>query len=154
MLSDPTDISPKVLRPTRESRDSAERIDYLIGLRAGQSPGNRWKAAQAFGRIQNPVALEALSEALYDEDWRVQRKAIWALGTIGDPRALQPLRQRYREVDEGLQELIRDAEEMIKTRMYGPGSGPGSAASIFQKAEARYPAPSRTRATPQRARTP
>ncbi len=101
-------------------RDNAQ-IDYLVGLLSDDNPGNRWKAAQALGRVQDPAAVDALLQALYDDDWRVQQKAIWALGAIGDSRVIGPLRRRYAEVDEGLRELITDAQELIRSRMYRPG---------------------------------
>ncbi len=108
------------LRPIRTAGRDHAQIDYLVSLLSDDNPGNRWKAAQALGRVQDPAAVEALVQALYDDDWRVQQKAIWALGSIGDPRAIPPLRRRYPEVDEGLRELIKDAQELIQSRMYRP----------------------------------
>ncbi len=107
-------------RPIRTARRDNAQINYLVGLLSDENPGNRWKAAQALGRVEDPAAVDALLQALYDDDWRVQQKAIWALGSIGDPRAIPPLRRRYAEVDEGLRELIQDAQELIRSRMYRP----------------------------------
>ena len=107
-------------RPIRTPRRDDAQIDYLVDLLSDDNPGNRWKAAQALGRTQDPAAVDALLRAIYDDDWRVQQKAIWALGSIGDPRAIPPLRRRYTEVDDGLRELIRAAQEMIRARMYRP----------------------------------
>ena len=109
------EISPD---PHDTPRRRADRLPRR--LLSDANPGNRWKAAQALGRTQDPAAVDALLRALYDDDWRVQRKAIWALGSIGDPRAIPPLRRRYTEVDEGLRDLIRDAQELIQARMYRP----------------------------------
>jgi hypothetical protein len=109
------------LRPIRTMTRDRDQTDYLVGLLADENPGNRWKAAQALGRTQDPVAVDALLAALYDDDWRVQRKAVWALGAIGDPRAIPPLRRRYAEADEALRELIEDAQELIRVRMYRSG---------------------------------
>ncbi|NLX50348.1 MAG: HEAT repeat domain-containing protein [Methanospirillum sp.] len=95
-------------------------IDYLVGLLTGGEVGDRWKAAQALGRIRDPAGLEALVGALRDEDRHVQTRAIWALGSIGDPRALPHLRRRYGEVDEFQQGLIREAQDRIRERMYRP----------------------------------
>ena len=109
------------LRPEgRLARDDAQ-VDYLVGLLTDDDPGTRWKAAQALGRMQDPTAVDALLQALDDEDWRVQQKAVWALGSIGDPRALPLLRRRYNEADGGLRDLIAEAQEMIRSRMYRPG---------------------------------
>jgi HEAT repeat protein len=101
-------------------RHSDAQIDYLVDLLSDENPGNRWKAAQALGRAEDPAAVEALLRALYDGDESVQRKAVWALGSIGDPRAIAPLRRRYAEVDESLRDLIDDAERLIQDRMYRP----------------------------------
>ena len=109
------------LRPIRAPHRDEAQIDYLLGLLSDDNPGNRWKAAQALGRTQDPTSVDALLRALYDDDWRVQQKAIWALGSIGDPRAIPPLRRRYAEVDDGLREPISDAQELIRSRMYRPG---------------------------------
>jgi HEAT repeat protein len=108
------------LRPIHTPRRDEAQTDYLVGLLSDDNPGNRWKAAQALGRTQDPVAVDALLQALYDDDRRVQQKAIWALGSIGDPRAIPPLRRRYREVDDGLRDLIADAQQLIRSRVYRP----------------------------------
>lgn len=109
------------LRPIRTLRRSDAQIDHPVGLLSDEDPGNRWKAAQALGPTQDPVAVDALLQALYDEDERVQRKAIWVLGSIGDPRAVAPLRRRYAEVDESLRDLSQDAQELIQAKMSQPG---------------------------------
>ena len=116
----PTDPTAPELRPIRTMTGDRARIDYLVGLLADEDPGNRWKAAQALGRAQDPAAVDALLAALYDDDWRVQRKAVWALGAIGDPRAVSPLRRRYLGADEALRELIRDAQDLIRARTLQP----------------------------------
>ncbi len=64
--------------------------------------------------------MDPLLRALHDDDWRVQQKAVWALGSIGDPRAIPLLRRRYLEADGGLRALIVEAQEMIRSRMYRP----------------------------------
>lgn len=106
--------------PVRTAGRDLARIDNLVTLLSDDNPGNRWKAAQALGRLQGPAAVNGLLHALHDDDRRVQQNAIWALGSIGDPRAIPPLRRRYTEVDEGLRDLITDALEMIRSRMYRP----------------------------------
>jgi HEAT repeat protein len=120
MPTDQPATTEQTFRPTPTARRGHEQIDYLVDLLSDENPGNRWKAAQALGRVQDPAAVDALLRALYDDDWRVQRKAVWALGSIGDPRAITPLRRRYTEVDEVMRELIKDAEELIQSRMYRP----------------------------------
>ena len=120
MPTNETTATGQEVRPSQLPRRDEDQADYLVGLLSDDDPGKRWKAAQALGRLQHPSAVDALLRALYDDDWRVQQKAVWALGSIGDPRAIPHLRQRYREVDGGLRDLIVDAQEMIRSRMYRP----------------------------------
>ena len=47
----------------------------------------------------------------------VRLKAAWALGQIGDQRALHPLQRLYRMENEGAQEIIAEALEEIKRQM-------------------------------------
>ncbi len=121
MTPDDTDPQAPRFRPTRTARRTEAHTAYLVGLLADKNPGNRWKAAQALGREQDPAAVDALLGALYDGDGRVRQKAIWALGSIGDSRAVTPLRRRYADADEHTRELISDAQELIRDRAYRPG---------------------------------
>lgn len=107
-------------RLVHTARGDDAHFDYLLRLLSDEDPGNRWKAAQALGRIQDAAAVDALLRVLDDEDVRVQRKAVWALGSIGDPRAIPSLRRRYAGADEGLRGLIEDAQDLIRGRMYRP----------------------------------
>jgi HEAT repeat protein len=61
--------------------------------------------------------VEPLIDTLWDEDSRVRLKAAWALGQIGDIRAIPPLRRLYRMENEGMQEIITEAIEGINLRM-------------------------------------
>jgi len=47
----------------------------------------------------------------------VRTKAAWALGMLGDPRALGPLQKLYRIEREDARETIQEAMEMIKQGM-------------------------------------
>jgi HEAT repeat protein len=69
------------------------------------------------GRMGDPEAVEPLIETLWDDDYRVRLKAAWALGQIGDQRAIRPLQRLYRMEKEGVQEIIAEALEEIKRRM-------------------------------------
>ena len=51
----------------------------------------RNNVARALGKIADNVAVNALSEALFDEDYYVKLSSAWALGKIKDNRAVQPL---------------------------------------------------------------
>jgi len=49
----------------------------------------------------------------------VRVKVAWALGSIGDPRALAPLRQLYRMERQDQQEIIGEAIGAITRTMSG-----------------------------------
>jgi len=44
----------------------------------------------------------------------VRKKAAWALGILGDPRALPPLQRLYRMEREDARDIIQEAMDMIK----------------------------------------
>ena len=120
MSANPPPTAEERFLPIYVPRRNDPQIGYLVDLLSDDDPGNRWKAAQALGRTRDPAAVDGLLRAIYDDDWRVQQKAIWALGSIGDPRAIPHLRRRYAEVDDGLRDLIRNAQELIRARTYRP----------------------------------
>ena len=101
----------------KSSPDWNERLAHFIQMLTDDNEGNRWKAAEMLGRMEDPAAVEPLIETLWDEDSRVRLKAAWALGQIGDQRGIQPLRRLYRMEDEWAQEIIAQALEEIKRRM-------------------------------------
>jgi HEAT repeat protein len=107
--------------PDRLSGDipsgQSERLAHFIQLLTDENEGNRWKAAESLGRIEDPAAVDPLIDTLWDDDSRVRLKAAWALGRIGDPRALRPLQRLYRMENEWAQEIIGQALEAIKERM-------------------------------------
>jgi HEAT repeat protein len=61
--------------------------------------------------------VEPLIDTLWDDDSRVRLKSAWALGMLGDPRALAPLQKLYRIEREDARETIQEAMEMIKQVM-------------------------------------
>ena len=90
-----------------------ERQAYFIRMLTDDDETNRWKAAEALGRMGDSDAVEPLIDTLWDDDSRVRLKAAWALGQIGDSRAIPPLRRLYRMEKEGVQEIITEAIEEI-----------------------------------------
>jgi len=100
-----------------EQRAYDERLAHFIALLSDDSEGNRWKAAEALGRIGDPAAVDELIGTLWDDDEWVRLKAAWALGRIGDPRAIHPLQRLYRMENEGAQEIIKEALDAIKEQM-------------------------------------
>jgi HEAT repeat protein len=99
------------------SPGQSERLAHFLEMLNDDNEGNRWKAAESLGRMEDPVAVDPLIDTLWDDDARVRLKAAWALGRIGDPRALRPLQRLYRMENEWAQEIISQAIEEIKERM-------------------------------------
>jgi HEAT repeat protein len=98
---------------------TGHRLEHYLRMLSDENPGNRWKAADSFGRLKDPRGTGPLIDALFDEDARVRVKVAWALGSIGDPRALAPLRQLYRMERQDQQEIIGEAIEAITRTMSG-----------------------------------
>jgi len=72
---------------------------------------------ERYGNTKRAAAVEPLIDTLWDDDYRVRLKAAWALGQIGDIRAIPPLRRLYRMENEGVREIITEAVEEINLRM-------------------------------------
>ena len=94
-----------------------DRLEYFIRMLTDDDEINRWKAAEALGRLGDPGAVEPLIDALWDDDSRVRLKAAWALGQVGDRRAVAPLKHLYRMEKEDMKESISEAIEEINLRI-------------------------------------
>jgi HEAT repeat protein len=105
--------APENLEGTPEYK---ERLAHFIALLSDDEEGNRWKAAEMLGRIRDDDAVEELIGTLWDDDARVRLKAAWALGMIGDARAIPALHRLYRMENEDAQEIIREALDAINRR--------------------------------------
>ncbi|MHA1341978.1 MAG: HEAT repeat domain-containing protein [Promethearchaeota archaeon] len=69
-----------------------ESVKLLIKiLKEEKNKVIRNNAARALGKIRDPIAIDALTKALYDSDYYVRQSAAWALGKIGDRQAVKPL---------------------------------------------------------------
>ncbi len=99
--------------------DSDKEFQFFIDMLSSPEWIRRYKAAEALGKRADPAAVDALIRCLQDEDWRVRQKAAWALGAIGDPRALQPLRRLMKDPYDGVQDMARQATDLIRRSMYG-----------------------------------
>jgi HEAT repeat protein len=100
----------------KKGTGTEERLEYFIQMLIDDNEVNRWKAAEALGRLGDPGAVEPLIDALWDDDPRVRLKAAWALGQIGDSRAVAPLKILYRMEKEEMKESISEAIEEINFR--------------------------------------
>jgi HEAT repeat protein len=74
-------------------------IPDLIGLLSHRDVDTRWRAATALSR-EGQSAVDPLMRKLFDDDQNVRVLAIWALGKIGDSRAIGPI-SRAADGDQG-----------------------------------------------------
>jgi hypothetical protein len=86
-------------------------VGTLIEELGSPNPANRLHAAFLLGAKKEKRAVNALIEALQDRDGNVVANVIYALGEIGDPQALEPLRKLN---DAGVEKLRRIAIEKIR----------------------------------------
>lgn len=70
--------------------EKEKSIPDLLGLLSHKDLDIRWRAATALGRA-GALAVEPLIRKLFDDDQNVRILAIWALGKIGDARAIGPI---------------------------------------------------------------
>ena len=69
--------------------DDSRAVEPLIGVLADSDKDIRKAVVEALGKVKDPEAVDPLISVLNDED--VQLAAIWALGNIGDKRAVPVL---------------------------------------------------------------
>jgi len=74
-------------------------IPDLLALLSESNIDTRWRAAAALSRA-GPQAVDPLMKKLFDDDENVRVLAIWALGRLGDKRAIDQI-ARYAEIDKG-----------------------------------------------------
>ena len=84
----------------------ARRFDLSVFTQAANYPDPlaRSQAALGMGRIGDTTAFPLLLDLLNDEDSVVQEDAAFAMGLLGSPAALQPLRERAVQALGGFQE--------------------------------------------------
>jgi epoxyqueuosine reductase len=104
-----------ILRMSREEFLEATRGS---AIRRARYAGFLRNAAVALGNAKDPRAVPALVEALHHQEALVRGHAAWALGTIADGRAREPLEARLGaeseplvrdEIEWALSELNREA---------------------------------------------
>jgi HEAT repeat protein len=87
-------------------------VEPLIRALKGPLGGG---AAEPLKEIGEP-AVEALIQALKDEDSNVRRSSAWALREIGDARAIEPLSGFERHAERELREAAKEALKKIKAK--------------------------------------
>lgn len=93
-------VEPNVVR-----LKAARNVRALIkALKYMNSSEVRKGAAAGLGELKDETAVEALIEALKDEDKFVRKNAAEALGKIGDKKALDPLIEMLKDDDWFVQE--------------------------------------------------
>jgi F0F1-type ATP synthase membrane subunit b/b' len=86
-------------------------VGTLIEELGSPNPTTRSHAAFLLGAKKDKSAVNALIEVLQDQDRNVVANVIYALGEIGDPQALEPLRKLN---DAGVEKLRRIAIEKLR----------------------------------------
>jgi len=92
---------------------SQTRIEALIRDLSHKSEDVRWGAAFTLARI-GIAAVDQVIPALDSKDSVVRLRAAWALGQIGDQRAVNPLIKTLRDGDWSVR--MRAAESLGKLR--------------------------------------
>jgi HEAT repeat protein len=64
--------------------------------------------------------------ALHDEKKQVRKQAAWALGNIGDERALRPLEKALSDEDESVRSAAELAIKAIRMKQASTGTTPDS----------------------------
>lgn len=84
-------------------------------LKEDQNAYLRRNAAEALGKIKNEDTLDTLCVSLFDRDGSVRQRAAWALGELGDTKAIGDLLDRMNdEKDRGVKIQIVRALGKIK----------------------------------------
>ena len=102
-----------VVNRTEQTDTSQNRIPDLIRDLSHRNEDIRWAAASALARI-GTSAVDPLVTALDDKDSVVRLRAAWALGQIGDKRAVERLILTLRDGDWSVR--MRAAEALGKLR--------------------------------------
>jgi HEAT repeat protein len=98
-------VEPLVEVATGDDADAAAAAGALLDRLAGAGtfaaglssidPRERLRAVQVLGVIGGNMAADAILGALNDPDVGVRARAAVLLGTLGDPRAIKPLRRMF-----------------------------------------------------------
>lgn len=87
-------------------------VDELLGLLRHYDIDTRWKAARVLSG-HGPEAVESLLSNIYDDDEEIRLLTIWALGRIGDKRAIEYINRSLHDENN----LVRFASEGAISRL-------------------------------------
>ncbi len=88
-----------------------ETFAYLVSSLQGGSPGVRWAAAYALGKLGDQRAVEPLRKALYDDHDKVRREAVKSLGQL---KAVEALIDALGNPDDTIRNLAVHALDDLK----------------------------------------
>jgi HEAT repeat protein len=97
-----------------QMRDARDLTPLIEALRSGPSYEVWQGAVEALVQIGEP-AVEPLIAVLQGDDWMARRRAAWALGQIGDTRAMKPLIEALQDQTRFVRQEAAEALERIDT---------------------------------------
>jgi len=97
--------------------NSGSRVDSLVQDLNSQSRAQRIWAAQTLGHLKDPLAVQALSAALKDQDPMLRRCAVRALGQINNARSVEILASAMEHWDD---KVRKEAAACLSKRMGHP----------------------------------
>jgi HEAT repeat protein len=83
-----------------DNDDQDQQVKSLINKLTHPDSKKREEAAQALGKIGDPLAVEHLIKLLGDTDREIRITVLLALGQIGDVRAVEPIISCFGDDDE------------------------------------------------------
>lgn len=90
--------------------------ELVLQLRDGKDFRVRVQAALQLGKSVDPAALAPLVAALDDENASVRAAAVAALETLGDQRAISPLREHRLDRSDAVRKQIKSTLAQLETR--------------------------------------
>ena len=92
-------------------------VDALVDLLADATGDFLYAVISNIGFLRDPRSCAALLPFLDHPDREVERRAIYALGLVGDERTLEPLREKRRDKDRIIHSTADDAFYWVKQRL-------------------------------------
>ena len=92
-------------------------VDALVDLLAHATGEFLYAVITNICFLGDPRSCGALLPFLDNPDREVERRAIYALGLVGDERTLEPLREKRRDKDRSIHSTADDAFYWVKQRL-------------------------------------